>query len=517
MHRIESFVQGEWRKGDGAVRALRDATTGDVVAELAAPRIDGRAALDYARSVGSLGLSKLTFHERAGVLKALAKYLSERKQELYALSTATGATRTDSALDIEGGLGVLFSYASRALRELPNDRIYMEGASEALSKAGEFVGQHLCVSRPGACVQINAFNFPVWGMLEKFAPAFLAGSAVIVKPATATAFVAELAVKKMIESSQLPEGTLQLICGGIGDLFDHLSCQDSVAFTGSAATAQMLRCDVGLIANSTRFTAETDSLNACVLGPDAGPGTPEFDLFIKEIVREMMFKAGQRCTAIRRAIVPKRYLDAASDALRAAFADIVIGDPRREEVKMGPLVGVEQRDDVLAKIAHLRTEAELLTGDPMSLEPVGADASKGAFVPATLLYCRNPRELDAVHSVEAFGPVCTLMPYDDIQDAVTIANLGNGSLACSVFTADMAHARTLITNLAPYHGRVLVVNDSVAKHSTGHGSPLPGLIHGGPGRAGGGEELGGLRAVLHYMQRTAVQSSPQTIGALVNA
>lgn len=505
---LKSYLTGEWRDGDGAPQLLRDATTGEVVAELKSPRIDGRPVLEYSRTMGGQALRALTFHERAALLKALAKYLSEHREQLYNLSYATGATRTDSVLDIEGGLGVLFSYASRALRELPDDRIFLEGPVESLSKGGEFVGQHVCVSRSGAVVQINAYNFPVWGMLEKTAPALLAGMPVIVKPASATAFVTALLCRLIIESAILPAGSVQLICGSTGDLLDHVTCQDSIAFTGSAATALKLRTHAAILQSGARFTAETDSLNSCLLGPDAAPGTPEFDLFIKEVAREMTLKAGQRCTAIRRALVPKHHLDAAAGALSAAFRDITFGDPRRDDVTMGPLVSLEQRQEVQSKVAQLRHEAELLTDEMSRNSPIGADTERGAFVAPTLLLSRQPHDAKAVHSVEPFGPVCTLMPYESPSDAISLASRGGGSLVSSVFTADETCARTLVAGLAPYHGRVLMVDRTTGSHSTGHGSPLPGLVHGGPGRAGGGEELGGIRAILHHMQRTAVQTAP---------
>jgi oxepin-CoA hydrolase / 3-oxo-5,6-dehydrosuberyl-CoA semialdehyde dehydrogenase len=514
---LASYTQGQWCTGGAAVQSLQDATSGQVVAQIPSTAIDYAGALRYARSVGGLALRKLTFHERAALLKNLAKALGERKEELYALSQATGATKADCFLDVDGGLGTLFSYASRGARELPNAHVYIEGEVESLSKSGGFVGQHICVPLEGAAVHINAYNFPVWGLLEKFAPTFLAGVPVIAKPASATAYVAERLVKQIIETNILPEGALQLICGGIGDLFDHLETQDVVAFTGSAATAQKLRIHPAVVRNSVRFTAETDSLNAAILGPDAAPGTPEFDLFVAEVVREMKYKAGQRCTAIRRALVPAEHVDAVSAALKTAFGQIVVGDPRNAEVTMGPLTGLAQRRDVLARIAELRNEAELVTGDPEDVRPVGAEREKGAFIAPTLLRVRDAHRAQAVHSVEAFGPVCTLLPYSGVADAIAIAKRGEGSLVASVFTADPAVARELIVGIAPFHGRVLVVDRDCGKEQTGHGSPMPGLVHGGPGRAGGGEELGGIRAVLHYMQRTAVQGTPKTLAALTSA
>jgi oxepin-CoA hydrolase/3-oxo-5,6-dehydrosuberyl-CoA semialdehyde dehydrogenase len=493
---------------------MRDATTGAVIGSASTDGFDFRSVLDHARSVGGPALRALTFHERATCLRNLAKYLTERKAEFYELSFATGATRNDSMIDIDGGFGTLFVYASKGTRELPNAKVYVEGPVEALSKGGTFVGQHICVPLEGAAVHINAFNFPVWGMLEKLAPTLLAGMPAIVKPAQSTSFLTALVFRRIVESGLLPEGALQLVCGGVGDLFDHLDCQDVVAFTGSASTAQKLRAHRNVIANSVRFTAETDSLNSCILGPDAQPGTPEFDLFVREVAREMTVKAGQKCTAIRKAVVPAAAASAVVAALQAQLAKTVVGDPRREGVRMGPLVSLAQRREVLARVEELRREAELVVGDPAQLAPEGADSERGAFVPPLLLWCRDPSKASAVHSVEAFGPVCTVVPCDDVAGAVALARRGAGSLAASVFTADPQVAREIVLGLAPYHGRVLVADRTSARESTGHGSPLPHLVHGGPGRAGGGEEMGGIRGVLHYMQRTAVQGSPDVITAV---
>jgi oxepin-CoA hydrolase/3-oxo-5,6-dehydrosuberyl-CoA semialdehyde dehydrogenase len=511
---LKSYVQGRWRTGQGDVQALRDATTGQVIAEVVSADIDFRAMLDYARDTGGPELRRLTFHERASMLKRLAKQLSEHKEEFYTLSYATGATRSDSWIDIDGGLGTLFAYASRGSRELPNSTVFVDGGVEMLSKTGSFIGQHICVPLHGAAVHINAFNFPVWGMLEKLSTSLLAGVPAIVKPATPTAYLTELVVRRIVDSEILPPGALQLICGSVGDLFDHLKCQDIVSFTGSASTAQKLRVHPAIIANSVRFIAETDSINSCLLGPDAVPDQPEFDAFVREVVREMTAKAGQKCTAIRRAIVPLAHATAAIDAIRAGLEKVVIGDPRLEHVRMGPLVGLAQRREVMRHIAELSREADLVTGDPDRLQLVGADRDKGAFLAPSLLYCREPQRAKAVHTVEAFGPVCTVLPYETVSEAIAFARRGEGSLVSSVFTADVSVATDLVLGLAPYHGRLLVIDRSCAKESTGHGSPLPGLVHGGPGRAGGGEEMGGIRGVMHYMQRTAVQGSPQTISAV---
>jgi oxepin-CoA hydrolase/3-oxo-5,6-dehydrosuberyl-CoA semialdehyde dehydrogenase len=511
---LQSFAAGQWQAGTRNFVALRDATTGAVVANSSADGLDYRAMLEHARKVGGPNLRKLTFHERAGLLKALAKRLGDYKDEFYNLSYATGATKNDSWIDIDGGVSTLFVYASKGARELPNSHVYVDGNVEALSKTGTFIGQHIYLPLEGAAVHINAFNFPVWGMLEKLAPALLAGVPSIVKPATATSYLTEQVVRRIVESGILPEGAIQLICGGVGDLFDHLDCQDVVSFTGSASTAQKLRQHPAIIANSVRFTAETDSLNSSVLGPDAVAGTPELDLFVREVVREMTAKAGQKCTAIRKAIVPHAQVADVLDALRAALGKVIVGDPRLEQVKMGPLASLGQRREVREQLSKLQREAEIVYGNGRDADITGADADKGAFMAPTLLLCRDTSSAREIHSVEAFGPVCTVVPYNDIDSAIALARRGGGSLVGSVFTADDAVAARLVLGLAPFHGRVLVVNRHCAKESTGHGSPLPHLVHGGPGRAGGGEELGGIRGVLHYMQRTAVQGTPSVIAAV---
>jgi oxepin-CoA hydrolase/3-oxo-5,6-dehydrosuberyl-CoA semialdehyde dehydrogenase len=511
---LQSYVCGQWRSGAGQGVAMRDATTGEVIATASSSGIDFSAVLEHARNVGGPALRELTFHQRATALRALAKKLSELKEEFYALSYRTGATKSDALIDIDGGIGTVFAFAGKGARELPNSHVYVDGDVEGLSKGGTFVGQHLYVSREGAAVHINAFNFPVWGMLEKLAPTLLAGMPAIVKPATATAYLTELVVRRIIESKILPEGALQLVCGSLGDLFDHLNCQDAVSFTGSAHTAERLRTHPNLIRNAVPFIAETDSLNSSILGLDAKPGTPEFDLFVKEVMREMTVKAGQKCTAIRKAIVPAAAAGEVVSALQEALQKIVIGDPRIEGVRMGPLVSQEQRTDVMERVEELHREAELVSGDLADFAVTGADRERGAFVPPLLLLCNDSKGARAIHEVEAFGPVATVLSYRDTRDAIALARRSAGSLAASVFSADDDIARQLVLGLAPYHGRILVVNRSCAKESTGHGSPLAPLIHGGPGRAGGGEEMGGIRGVLHYMQRTAVQGSPDTITAV---
>ncbi|MEI8298802.1 MAG: phenylacetic acid degradation bifunctional protein PaaZ [Pseudomonadota bacterium] len=512
--KLESYVGGAWCAGRGDGVALRDASTGDVIAHATSEGLDARAMLDHARTAGGPALRALSFHERAAMLRALGKRLMEQKEEFYALSVHTGATRADSWIDIEGGIGTLLAIAAKGARELPNARVLIDGDVEPLSKRGTFVGQHVYTPLEGAAVHINAYNFPVWGMLEKLGPAVLAGMPVIAKPATTTAYLAERVVRRIIEAGILPPGVLQFIAGSVGDLFEHLDGQDVVSFTGSASTASQLRTHPAIVSHSTRFIAETDSLNASVLGPDAAPGTPEFDLYVAEVAREMTAKAGQKCTAIRRAIVPAGFAGEVVDALSAALARVVVGDPRTSGVSMGPLASLEQRGEVLSRIAELRREADLVAGDLDGFRTEGADRTRGGFVPPVLLRVRDSASARAVHEVEAFGPVATVIPYGDLDAAVALARRGEGSLVASVCTADDAIAARLVLGLAPYHGRVLVLNRHCAKESTGHGSPLAHLVHGGPGRAGGGEELGGIRGMLHYMQRTAVQGTPDALAAI---
>ena len=511
---VQSYLAGRWQAGGGRAAALRDASTGEVIAETSSEGFDFRGMLDHARGVGGPALRAMSFHERAAMLKALGKRLFDFKDEFYELSYRTGATKSDSWIDIDGGIGTMLVFASKGSRELPNSRVYLDGNVEQLSKGGTFIGQHICVPLEGAAVHINAFNFPVWGMLEKLAPTLLAGVPAIVKPATSTCYLTELVVRRIVETGLLPPGALQLICGSVGDLFEHLGCQDVVSFTGSAATAARLRTHASVVRHSVRFIAETDSLNSSILGPDAGPGTPEFDLFVREVAREMTVKAGQKCTAIRKALVPRGMTGEVVTALQAALAKTVIGDPRTEGVRMGPLASLAQREEVRSRVSELRHEAELVAGDPARFEVSGADRERGAFLPPLLLLCRDGDAARAIHSVEAFGPVSTVIGYKDVADAITLARRGEGSLAGSVFTADDRIATELVLGLAPYHGRVLVVNRHCARESTGHGSPLAHLVHGGPGRAGGGEEMGGIRGVMHYMQRTAVQGSPETLTAV---
>jgi oxepin-CoA hydrolase/3-oxo-5,6-dehydrosuberyl-CoA semialdehyde dehydrogenase len=511
---LMSFARNAWVSGDGDGQALASAVDGRTIAMLSSIGLDFAAMLDFARRVGGPNLRGLTFHERANMLKALAKYLTDYKQEFYALSTDTGATKSDSWIDIDGGISTLFVFSSKGRREMPNDRIYLDGPPEQLSKKGTFVGQHVFLPRLGAAVHINAFNFPCWGMLEKLAPTILAGVPAIVKPASSTSYLAEAIVRRIVASGILPEGSIQLICGSVGDLFDHLTSQDTVAFTGSKSTAEKLQKHPRVLSESVRFTAETDSLNASILCPDAVPGTPEFDLFINEVKREMISKAGQKCTAIRRIIAPASVSSDLVRALSTALRSVRIGNPAREDVDMGALASLGQRDEVRARIAELAADAEIVYGNEETFAITDADATKGAFFMPTLLYCQRPFASGAVHSVEAFGPVSTVLPYESLDEAIELAKLGDGSLAGSIVTNDNEVARELVLGIAPYHGRLLIINRHCARESTGHGSPLPHLVHGGPGRAGGGEELGGIRGVLHYMQRTALQGSPETLSGI---
>ena len=448
------------------------------------------------------------------MLKELAKYLMEHKKEFYALSTATGATRGDSWVDIDGGISTLFVFSGKGRREMPNDHVYLDGAPEQISKNGTFSAQHIFTPKLGAAIHINAFNFPCWGMLEKLAPTLLAGVPAIVKPASSTAYLTELMVRRIHASGILPEGALQLICGGVGDLFEHLNCQDTIAFTGSKNTAEFLQQHPKVISDSVAFTAETDSLNSSILGPDAVPGTLEFDLYIKEVAREMTSKAGQKCTAIRRVIAPSAIAGDVVDALSRALGEIRIGHPGSKDVDMGALASQGQRDEVRDRVAELSHEAKIVYGGKEDFDVIDADAKNGAFFMPTLLHCDKPLSSKSVHSVEAFGPVSTVLPYDNLDEAIELSRLGEGSLAGSIVTNDNAIARELVLGTAAYHGRMVVINRHCAGESTGHGSPLPHLIHGGPGRAGGGEEMGGVRGVLHYMQRTAVQGSPETLTAI---
>ena len=513
MRRLESYVCGGWTPGSKDGQTLLDAATGAPVAQIDSTGIGFADVLDHGRRAGA-GLRGMTFHERAGMLKALGLALLERKEEFYTESLHTGATRADAWVDIEGGIGTMLTFASKGRRELPNARVLTDGEVEILSKDGSFVAQHILSPLQGVAVHINAFNFPVWGMLEKIAPTLLAGVPCVVKPASQTAYLTELCVRRIIDTGILPEGALQLICGSVGDLLDHVTEQDAVTFTGSAATGRRLKTHPAVVANSVRFTMEADSLNASILGPDAVPGTAEFDLFVREVTREMTTKAGQKCTAIRRVIAPRAQVDALVAALRERLGKTALGLPGDEGTRMGPLASLDQRDEVRARIRDLQAVAEIVAGDPGEVRLASGDAEKGAFLNPVLMYADAPMQAAAVHEVEAFGPVSTVMPYDDLDQAVELARMGRGSLVSSVFTADAEVAERVVLGAAPWHGRVLIGSAEVAKSSTGHGSPLAPLVHGGPGRAGGGEEMGGIRGVKHFMQRTAVQGTPRLLSAV---
>lgn len=511
---VHSYLTGQWRAADDGARPIASAVTGEPLAIAGQASLDTQSMIDFARQKGGPALRAMSFHDRARMLKALALELGKFKDELYALSYTTGATKPDSMIDIDGGIGTMLVYASKGRREMPDGHIYVDGELELLSRGGTFVGQHVATSLHGVAVHINAFNFPVWGMLEKLAPTLLAGMPAIVKPATATCHVTEQCVRRMIESGILPEGAVQLVSGGLGDLLDRLDYQDVVGFTGSAKTALMLRSNPLLLEKSVRFVAEQDSLNASVLGTDVTEASPEFDILVKEAVREMTAKAGQKCTAIRRIIVPQALVGPVGDAIADRLANTRIGDPALETTRMGALASAAQKADVLDKARQIAAECRVLTGDADSFEVDGADRNRGAFVKPMLFACDDPDNAEAVHSVEAFGPVATLMPYRDLAHAGALMNRGRGSLVASVITHDPAVARSLLIDAGASHGRIYVNNRDSAGEATGHGSPLPHMVHGGPGRAGGGEELGGIRGVMHYMQRTAVQGSPDIISGI---
>ncbi|WP_170440432.1 phenylacetic acid degradation bifunctional protein PaaZ [Ruegeria arenilitoris] len=514
LKQISSFAAGQWVAPGAGARTIASAITGEPFATAGNDALDVQAMLAHARDVGGPALRRLTFHERAKMLKALAQALSERKQALYDLSFETGATQKDHLIDIDGGIGTMFVFASKGRREMPDGHVYLDGDVEQLSRNGTFLGQHVCTPLQGVAVHINAFNFPVWGMLEKLAPTLLAGVPAIVKPATNSCYVTELAVRIMLDSGILPDGALQLVSGGLGDMLDHLTCQDVVSFTGSADTAMKLRQNPVIVTNSVRFVAEQDSLNASILGPDAAPDTPEFDLFVKEVVREMTTKAGQKCTAIRRIIAPQAQVQPLIAAISAKLAQTTIGDPRLDGTRMGALVSNGQKADVLAKARLIGQEAERVFGDPDAFEVIGADAEKGAFVPPMLFHCADPDAARHVHDTEAFGPVSTIMGYRNLDHAIALANRGQGSLVTSLITHDPEVARQVVMDAAAFNGRIYINDRDSMQESTGHGSPLPHMVHGGPGRAGGGEEMGGVRGVKHYMQRTALQGSPRMLATI---
>lgn len=510
---LGNYAQGQWQSFEHGARDIPSAVTGEVIARASTSGLDFKAMADYARSAGGPALRAMTFHERAHKLKALAQYLNDRKEALNTLSHQTGATKADNFIDIDGGIGTLFVFSSKGRREMPDGHVYIDGAPEQISRTGTFMGQHVCTPLQGVAVHINAFNFPVWGMLEKLAPTLLAGVPAIVKPATATSYLTEACFRMIVESGLFPEGSVQLICGGVGDLLDHMTSQDVVSFTGGTATALKLQQHPAIVNNATRFIAERDSLNSAILGPDATPDTEEFKLFVKEVVKEMTAKAGQKCTAIRRALVPEAQMDAAIQAIGERLKAVTVGDPANENTRMGALASQDQRADVRQKIAELAAENEIVFGDLDNFEVQGADKDKGAFLPPVLFRCMQPFEKHRVHALEPFGPVSTVMPYRTVEEACRLVNLGDGSLVASLYTHDGAVARQLVLGSGAYHGRLYILNRDSAKEATGHGAPLPHLVHGGPGRAGGGEEMGGVRGVMHYMQRTALQGSPDILTA----
>lgn len=515
MHSLENYVLGSWIKGDGEGQLLYNAVTGEAIATATTKGLDFAGILQYARTKGNPALRKMSFHERGLMLRALAIHLREHLDEFYQVSYQTGATRADSWVDIEGGIGNLFSYASLR-RKFPDTPFCLDGENHPLGKANTFMGHHLLIPKEGVAVHINAFNFPVWGMLEKIAVNLLAGVPAVVKPATVTSYLTEAVVKKIIASGILPEGALQLICGSAGDLLDHVNAQDVVTFTGSATTGLMLKSGKKILSENVPFTMEADSLNCIVLGQDVEPGMPEWDIFIKEVRKEMTTKCGQKCTAIRRIFVPQHKLEDVQIALGKALAQTTIGNPLNEKVRMGSLAGESQRREVKEQVQKLLASSQIIYGSLDSVEVIDADANRGAFMSPLLLLNEQPFHSAAVHEVEAFGPVSTLMPYTSTEEAIALAKMGKGSLVSSIVTADKKIAREYVLGAGMYHGRILILNEVCAKESTGHGSPLPLLVHGGPGRAGGGEEMGGMRGVKHYMQRVAVQGSPDMITAVSN-
>jgi oxepin-CoA hydrolase/3-oxo-5,6-dehydrosuberyl-CoA semialdehyde dehydrogenase len=511
--KLKSFLSGQWVEGEGEQELLFDSVTGDLVAVASTKGLDFEHMLRYGRSVGGPALRKLTFHERGRMLKALAQYLGERKQSYYNLSYRTGATRADSWIDIEGGIGNLFSYASLR-RQFPDEPFYVDGQAAKLSRTGGFIGQHIMVPRQGVAIHINAYNFPVWGMLEKIAVNLLAGVPAVVKPASPGSFLTEAVFRDIIESGIFPPGSLQLVCGQPGNLLDFVQSQDLVTFTGSAKTGHLLKVHPSIIRETVPFTMEADSLNCCILALDAAPGSADFDVFIREVHREMTVKCGQKCTAIRRILVPEKYLEDVQIALGKRLSKTVIGDPRLEEVRMGALVGRAQLQQLQERIRLLAAQSAIVYGSADTPEVRGADPLKGAFIAPVLLVNEDPLHQRLTHELEAFGPVATLMPYRSPEEAIVIANMGRGSLVSTIVTSDKQTAIDYVMGTSSFHGRILLLNHACAQESTGHGSPLPMLIHGGPGHAGGGEEMGGKRGVLHYLQRTAVQGSATMLTAL---
>jgi oxepin-CoA hydrolase/3-oxo-5,6-dehydrosuberyl-CoA semialdehyde dehydrogenase len=515
MNKLGNYITGNWITGDGDGQLLYNAVTAEPVAAATTRGLDFKSIIEYGRKMGNPALRKMTFHQRGNMLKALALHLRNHLPKFYEISYRTGATKADSWVDIEGGIGNLFANASLR-RRFPDDVIAVDGESHNLSKNNTFMGTHILSPKEGVAIHINAFNFPVWGMLEKIAVNLLAGVPAIVKPATVTSYLTEAVVKEIIASGILPEGALQIICGSAGDLLDHVTSQDVVTFTGSASTGLMLKKTAAILENNVPFNMEADSLNCIVLGEQVTPDKPEWDIFIKEIRKEMTLKAGQRCTGIRRIFVPANKMEDVWKAIGTALAQTVIGNPLNEKVRMGSLAGETQREEVKSQVQKLLASSQIVYGSLDSVEVVDADPKKGAFMSPVLLMNEKPFAAKEAHDVEAFGPVSTLMPYKNMEEAIELSKLGKGSLVTTVVTADYKEARQYVIGAATHHGRILVLNNECAKENTGHGSPLPLLVHGGPGRAGGGEEMGGIRGVKHYLQRTALQGSPTTITEVTN-
>ncbi len=513
MHKLVNYVMGNWVTGEGEGQILYDAVTGEPIASASTAGLDFKEILDHAREIGNPSLRRMTFHERGRMLRELALFLREHLDEFYSLSYRTGATRADSWIDIEGGIGNLFSYASLR-RKFPDKPFTTDGEASILGKQGSFIGQHILIPKEGTAIHINAYNFPVWGMLEKIAVNLLAGVPAVVKPATVTSFLTEAVTRKIIASGILPEGALQLVCGSARELLDHVTAQDVVTFTGSASTGLKLKSNINILQHNVPFNLESDSLNCIVLGKDVEPGMKEWDLFIKEIRKEMTVKAGQKCTAIRRIFVPESRLEAVSQSLSKALSQTVIGNPRNEKVRMGALAGKEQMQEVSNELQKLLANCQLVYGSMEKVELMDADYNTGAFMSPMLLMNEHPFDYEEPHTIEAFGPVSTIMPYRDMDEAIALAKKGKGSLVSTIVTTNDRLATEYVMGAGTYHGRILVLNEASSSESTGHGSPLPMLVHGGPGRAGGGEEMGGIRGVYHYMQRVAVQGSPTTLTAI---
>ncbi len=515
MQKLGNYVTGSWIEGDGDGVELYNAVNGSIITNATSKGLDFEAVLKYARENGNPALRKMTFQQRGRMLRALALHLLKHKETFYNISYQSGATRIDSWIDIDGGIGNLFSNATLR-RKLPDESFCLDGDSINLSKENTFMGHHILVPKEGVAVHINAYNFPVWGMLEKIACNLLAGMPAVVKPATVTSYLTEAVVREIIASNILPEGALQLICGSAGDMLDHVTSQDVVTFTGSADTGLKLKSHPNILKESVPFNMEADSLNCIVLGADVEPGMAEWDIFIKEIKKEMTVKAGQKCTGIRRIFAPENQIEAVQKAIGAALAATAIGNPLNEKVRMGALAGQDQRNDVRGQVQKILASSQIIYGSLDSVAVIDADEKAGAFLSPILLLNTTPFTSEEPHNIEAFGPVSTIMPYKDIYDAIALSKKGKGSLCSSIVTADAKIAKQYVIGAATHHGRILVLNAACAKESTGHGSPLPSLVHGGPGRAGGGEEMGGMRGVKHYLQRTAIQGSPDMITAISN-